>query len=418
MALRKALGWSAAQSAVRMVVGFVTIKVTAVYLGPSGLAIVGQLNNFLSMATAATAGGMQTGVTKMTAELHDQPGRHAAVWASGLRLVLILAVLTALATMLGSVWLAQQLMRDAAYWPAFVLAALAVMGGALNALFNGILNGSKRMHALALGLILSSLLTLFISVPLVYGWGVRGGLAGCALGFMLTAAISASFLRRELGPLRTIFSGRSEPALMRSLLHFYPMTLANAVSSQLSMLCVRYVLVAHFGLAEAGIWQASQRISDTYTAIIVQALSLFLMPHLAGIREPQRFRNELFSVSAKAAGMSLLIAAAIYVARDQVILVLFTPQFAALRELFPYQLLGDVLMVACWPLRMGLVARVQARQYIAVELLTVLVFVAGTALLAPWLGLRSAPLAYLSSFAVSLACLLALHTRMAGRTPS
>src|SRR5471032_2107155 len=68
MALAKALGWSAAQSAVRMAVGFATIKVTAVYLGPAGLAVVGQLNNFLSMSTAATVNGVQTGLTKMTAE--------------------------------------------------------------------------------------------------------------------------------------------------------------------------------------------------------------------------------------------------------------------------------------------------------------------------------------------------------------
>lgn len=412
MALAKALGWSAAQSAVRMAVGFATIKVTAVYLGPAGLAVVGQLNNFLSMSTAATVNGVQTGLTKMTAERAAEAAPPAEVWATGLRLAMAIAALCALGMAAGSYWLARTLLLDGRYWPAFVLAGAAVVGGALNGVFNGVLNGRRRMHALALGLILSSLATLALSVPLVYFGGVAGGLAGCALGFMLTALFSGGFVRREVGRLGAVFGGRFDWPTARHLLQFYPMTLSNVVSSQLSLICVRYTLASQLGLAAAGVWQASQRLSDMYTAIIVQALSLFLMPHLAGIRDGRRFRRELFGVSLKAGAMALAIAAVIYLARDLVILIVFTEKFGRMRELFAYQLLGDVLMVACWPLRMGLVARVRVRQYMAVEFMTAAVFVAGTYVLLPLVGLKGAPIAYLSSFAISLMCLVVLHARV------
>jgi O-antigen/teichoic acid export membrane protein len=411
MALAKALGWSAAQSAVRMVVGFATIKVTAVYLGPAGLAIVGQLNNFLSLSTAATVNGVQTGLTKMTAERGTDLELPTDVWSTGLRLALAIAVLCGGAIAAGSYWLAGSLLLDENYWPAFVLAGVAVVGGALNGVFNGVLNGKRRMHALAIGLILSSIATLVLSVPLVYFAGVTGGLIGCALGFMLTALFSGHFVRREVGKLRIVFAGQFDWTIAHKLLKFYPMTLSNVVSSQLSLICVRYMLASQLGLAAAGVWQASQRLSDMYTAIIVQALSLFLMPHLSGIRDANQFRRELFGVSLKAGALAIVIAAVIYLARDLVILIVFTEKFGRMRELFAYQLLGDVLMVACWPLRMGLVARVRVRQYISVEFATAFVFVAGTYLLLPLIGLKGAPIAYLGSFAISLICLVVLHVR-------
>lgn len=411
MSLRKAMSWSVAQTGARFAVGFIGIKITAVFLGPAGLAVVGQLNNFLSMCASITAGGIQTGVTKMTAEHGDNPALQDRVWSTALRMSLLFALLGASLMALGSYWLAGNLLLNPAYWPIFVLGGTALVAATAYGWMNAILNGLKRMHALALGVIGSAVLSLLLSVPLVSQFGVWGGLVSCATLYFVTLAVSWHFFRRELGGAGARFRAPFDWQIARTMLRFYPMVLANVASAQLSLIGVRWVIATRLDIAQAGIWQASQRISDMYTAIIVSALSLFLMPHLSEIKDVARMKKEMFKVSAKAAGGTAVIALLLYLLRDLVILIVFSPKFSPMRELFQYQLIGDVLMVACWPLRAGLVVRLKVKSYVSVELINALCFVGGSYLLLPLLGLQGVPIAYLSGFIVSLCCVTYLHQR-------
>lgn len=408
MSLSKAMFWSVGQSAVRFVVGFVGVKVTAVYLGPAGMALVGQFNNFLSMCTLMTVGGVQTGLAKMTAQTEDG-SRHAQIWSTGLRLALMLAGVSALLMALSSSWLSEHLLLDHAYWPIFLFGALAVLAGTLNGVINGILNGMRRMHALALGVMLSSTLSLLSSVPLVYLFGIWGGMFSAGFLLFLTVTISGWFYRLEIANGLQQLRAQYDKGVARELLRFYPMVLANALSSQCTLIAVRYLVAHQLGADAAGIWQASVKVSDMYTAVIVSALSLYLMPHLSSIRDELEFRREVFAVSLKVATATALIAGTIYLTRDLVILIVFTKQFEAMRGLFQYQLFGDILMVACWPMRMGLTIRLKVRQYLTIEIVNAALFIFGTYFLLSHLGVAGAPVAYAIGYAVSMLCLLLLY---------
>ncbi len=76
MAFWKALSWSGANSVLRIVLGFFSAKVSACYLGPSGMALVGEISNFLQVSNGSVANGAQTGVVNLTAE-RDRDGRAA-----------------------------------------------------------------------------------------------------------------------------------------------------------------------------------------------------------------------------------------------------------------------------------------------------------------------------------------------------
>ena len=65
--LRSAFGWGSAQAIVRLVVGFVSIKVTAIFLGPAGIALVGQTGNFLTLLQGTLGNAIQTAVIFVTA---------------------------------------------------------------------------------------------------------------------------------------------------------------------------------------------------------------------------------------------------------------------------------------------------------------------------------------------------------------
>ena len=72
----RALGLGGLHSLLRLVLSFITIKFTAVYLGPSGIALVAQLGNFISICHGILGGGIGTATARLYPEFeHDQTAR-------------------------------------------------------------------------------------------------------------------------------------------------------------------------------------------------------------------------------------------------------------------------------------------------------------------------------------------------------
>lgn len=59
---------NAVATLVKMLTGFISVKIVAVLIGPAGIALLGQLNNFSSIFLTISTGGISSGVTKYIAE--------------------------------------------------------------------------------------------------------------------------------------------------------------------------------------------------------------------------------------------------------------------------------------------------------------------------------------------------------------
>ena len=57
---------------IKFLIGFITSKVIAVFVGPSGMALVGNLRNFLTTTEAFASLGFENGVVKYVAEQKDE----------------------------------------------------------------------------------------------------------------------------------------------------------------------------------------------------------------------------------------------------------------------------------------------------------------------------------------------------------
>ena len=68
MTLIKTSVLSAIATIIKIISGFVINKVVAIYIGPSGLAIIGQLQNFMELIITFSNGAITNGVVKYTAE--------------------------------------------------------------------------------------------------------------------------------------------------------------------------------------------------------------------------------------------------------------------------------------------------------------------------------------------------------------
>jgi len=416
MALRTALFWSGIQSILRLGLSFISIKVTAVYLGAPGLAIIGQLSNFTTLIQGGIGNAIQTGVTKLTAESEGDNERQLRVWRTGFRMALLLGIFAAIVVMAAARPISVWLFDTHEYWPVIVLAGPCLVLGILSVIFMGILNGLKRIRELALVTIFTTLAGSVLFIPLAYRFGVWGGLIGTAIAVAGTFFVSWAVLNRTRALGTQSLRGHWDVGVAREITRFYPMLLANSAVAPFALILVRNILTDGLGVGAAGYWQAAWRVSDMYTLVLTTALSFYLMPHLASTRNENSFARELFGITYKVILLTATAAVGIYVLRDLVIAVVFTHEFVPVSDLFAWQLVGDVLKMASWPFRMALVIKLRARWYIALEILAPLLHAGFTSILLPFFQVNAATLGYALAYLITdLLLLVALRDYVAHR---
>ena len=67
----KVFSFNAISTLVRMLTGLISVKVVASIIGPCGIALLGQLNNFSTILLGVANGGINSGITKYVAEYKE-----------------------------------------------------------------------------------------------------------------------------------------------------------------------------------------------------------------------------------------------------------------------------------------------------------------------------------------------------------
>ena len=80
--------WVGLSNIINIAAVFVVQKVIALQVGPAGVEIVGQYQNFLGITTSLATGGIDTGIVKYVAEYH-RPDRNARLISNATRITLL-----------------------------------------------------------------------------------------------------------------------------------------------------------------------------------------------------------------------------------------------------------------------------------------------------------------------------------------
>jgi PST family polysaccharide transporter len=416
MALWNALSWSGANSALRIALGFFSAKVSAVYLGPSGMALVGEINNFLQVSTGAVANGAQTGVVNLTAERKQDADRLPQLWATAVWSVLVMGGLVGLLVLTNASRLSSWLLFDAKYWPVVVAAAFVVVFAVVDTVLVGALNGLKQVKLVATASMASTIVEFALFAGLTYTFGIWGGLFAITAiyGSKLIVSSWIAFQSKLISP-RVLF-GAFDRQTLREIWKFYPMLLAHSIALPLAMILVRSTTVRAFGLEAGGYLQAVWRLSDMYVGVVTTALGLYFMAYFSSLTSDGERAHMLRRTLLQLAVITICCASAIYLLRDVIIAVVLTASFAPIRDLLPLQLVGDVFKVVDYPLQMVLVTQRRVGSYIAQAVGGPALYVALNMFWAPSLGAQAAPAAYATSyFVVMVALLLVLRRTLAAR---
>lgn len=381
-------------------------KVFAISVGPGGYALIGQLQNAVSIITNIGSGAINNGVIKYTAELSSAPEAQTAVWHTAVKISVVCSVTAGTLIAIFCVPLSQLFLHTDAFALTFILFGLLLPAFVFNALMLAILNGRKEISRYVTANIAGSLVTLALTVALTYTLGLRGALIALSVNqsvaLIATVAICWNTtwwnLRRLWGPF--------DLQIARKLSHFALMLLTSAIAAPTTQILVRSYLTSRLGLDQAGIWQATWRLSDIYLMLLTTTLSTYFLPRFAELTDKHTLRSELKHASliltpVLATGLTL-----VYLTRNWWVSLLFSNAFSSMGGILPLQLLGDFFKMAGWLLGYLVLSKAMMRVFIGAELISSLTFYGLTLTLVPQFGLQGVVLAHTLNYVLYCAALV------------
>src|SRR6187402_711361 len=129
---------------IKMITGFVSIKAVAYLLGPMGIAMLGQLNNFTNILLAISNGGINNGITRYVAEYSGSPKKYQLFLGTGFWITAVLSVVSGLVLILGAGYFAQTILKDIQYKSVFYVFGGTLIMYAFNTLLISVINGFKE----------------------------------------------------------------------------------------------------------------------------------------------------------------------------------------------------------------------------------------------------------------------------------
>lgn len=403
MSLAKASVWTAASTLVKIGAGLLVVKLLAVAFGPTG---VGQAGNFRQLVTVLgvlAGAGIFNGVTKLVAQHRDDPAELRKVTRTAAAMVLAFSTLLAVIFLLAARPISIGLFGHDNYQHVVRLVALVQMGIAWANLSLAIIKGFRDAAGNALALIAGSLIGVIAYYACFRLGGYEGALLGLALVPALVVIPAAFMLRRRSHLPKGYLKPGWDRALAAHLGKFTLMALITSVTLPVAYVMMRNLLASHYSWEEVGIWQGVSSISDAYLQFITASFSVYLLPTLSRLQAKEEITREIlrslkFVLPAVAAASF-----AVWLLRDVAIWLLFSPKFTAMRDLFAWQLVGDVMKVGAYVFGYLVIAKASLRFYILTEISQFALLTAFSHWLIPAHGAAGAAQAYMATYIVYFA---------------
>ncbi|PKH19608.1 lipid III flippase WzxE [Enterobacterales bacterium CwR94] len=400
MSLAKASIWTASSTLVKIIAGLVVIKLLAVSFGPEGVGQAGNYRQLLTVLGVLAGAGIFNGITKFVSEHQQDPQRLQQVTGTAATIVLISSLAVALVFLLAAAPISHALFGHERYQNVIRGVAFLQMGIAWANLTLAVLKGYRDARGNALSVIGGSLIGVAAYTLCYFAGGYAGALIGLALVPALTLLPAVWLLARREGFTLKWFKPRWQPEFARSLSKYTLMALMTAVTLPVAWMMMRNLLAVQYSWQQVGLWQAVTTISDAYLQFITATFSVWLLPTLARLQHTADIRREMFKAFRFVMPAVIAVSFSVWLLRDVAIWLLFSDAFHGMRDLFVWQLTGDVLKVGCYVFGYLIIAKAALRLYLLTEISQFVLLTGFSRWLIPAQGAEGAAQAYMMTYMV------------------
>lgn len=355
-------------TAVKMFSGLVINKAIALFIGPGGLAVIGQFQNISSLIQTIAQGGINTGVTKYTAEFRREELKLRELWSTSIRITVFFTLIVSVVLLIFCKQISSYIFDTDDKYFVLVVFSFTLILFTLNQLILSILNGLKEIKTFIFINIAQSVFSLLFTSLLIYFYRLNGALVALVTNQSIVFLVLMWKLRDKKIISLDRFKVEWQSTQAKLLIQYTLMAIVTACSLPVSQMVVRDYIAKSISWDYAGYWQAMTYISTTYLTVITVALSTYYLPKLSEINNKIELRKELLNGYKIIIPLVALLAFIVYLLKDFTIWLLFTPEFKPVLVLFKWQMIGDVVKIAAWLVGYLMLAKAMTKVFIFTEI--------------------------------------------------
>lgn len=404
-------------SVVNIIIGLLRVKIAALLLGPAGIGLISLLQSMLATASTIIALGFGNVGTRQISEAAGRDdtvamvvARRALFWGTLGLAVVGGGIFWALRDVISSQMLGDSTLSVQVSWLTLGV-ILSVGAGSQNAL----LNGMRKIGDIARISILSALFSTLTGVGALLIWG-EAGLLIYVLSAPFASFLFGYFFINRLPKLPA--ERTSLPRLIeqwRTMIRLGSAFMIAGLAVTAGQFAVRALIQRELGPEALGHFSAAWMISMTYIGFVLQAMGTDYYPRLTRVinnhSEVNRLANEQTEVALLLAGPVFL---AILGLAPWIIELLYSKEFTEAASILKWQILGDLLKVASWPLGFIILSAGAGRTFMLSEIFAISIFVVITWLGLPLLGIEATGIAFLLMYTVYLPLVYVLARKRTG----
>lgn len=389
----------------RTFAGMIRNKVVARPLGTVGIGVLGVSTRFISLLWTVGTLSIGTALIKYLSQyLGEEDDAHVSSLLSTAFWVLVASAglfTTGVLSFAGP--LSRWLFSDEQYRPLVVTVGLGVPAIVVSRFFECVLNGQKRIGALALSTNIVTALLIVSIYPLVALLGMQGAVVSVILIYALGLGCFSYFYAKD--PI----SRRAHPfdprnvrlSALKTLFAFGAFDLVKGSVVYVSLLLVPVIIVHKLGIEDSGIFQSAWTISF-YPTMMFNSFMQYYLPRISEL-ESERVPGEMNqAIGLAVISMAPLILGTV-VFRDLLLPLFYDSRFAAAGDVLRLLMVGKLFELVNIVFLNSLLGRAHLRSMLGFEALRSALLLLGTWLMVLRWSLAGAAVAYVVSHAVMAA---------------
>lgn len=378
--------------------GIVVNKIIALSLGPNGIALISQFQNFIGISSSLATGGIHQGVVKYVSEFRSDEEQKSKLLSTSLTIIIAFSLIVSGFILMFSKYFSKKLFDSNDYNSILIIFGCNVLLFGLNTFLISVLNGAGEIKKLILVNISSNLFGLFVTSTSAYFFGLFGALIALASTQTLIFFVSLTYTLNSKWFNFGLFKKGYSKVYGAKLFNFSLMSIFSMIIPPIVLIGIRNHIAVTLSFEEAGYWDGLWKISAAYLGIITTTLSIYFLPKLSSITDNYEIRNEILN-GYKLITLPLLIAiTTIYFFRREIVLILYSDEFIEMEKLFLFQLIGDFFKVFSWLLSYLMIAKAKIRLFIFSELSFSILFFSSAIFFIDKIGLYGVVISYSLSY--------------------
>ena len=354
--------------ALSFVLGIFSSKIIAVFLGTSGMALMGSFRNFALMLKSVATLGISNSIVKLFVENKEDKRELSVIYSTFFWIFLFISTALALFVLLFASPISTFLFYTNSYTTPIRFFGLLLPLMVINSFWLAIYNGLEKFKRIMLIQIISNVLVFGLTALLIWKKNILGGLLSVAIGEVLMVLVTFIFVSRQADYFKFDLQKLISEKYFNTIKKFSVMALLTAIIAPLTLLFIRNMIVEKYAIQEAGIWDAVNRLSSFYMIFFSSGLSLYYMPKLASIHTESEFKTELKSYFKVFVPLFLVMLIVIYIAKGIILKLAFTPDFSKVESVLIWQLLGDFFRIMTLAFGFQILVKTMMKRYFLVEI--------------------------------------------------